>query len=64
MRRWSRSLIQARTIGAMSKKDDGDAPEPDNPPGRRSDEELGAFLRREGLHEAELDAALAQIAPV
>lgn len=66
----SRWLIQARTIGAMSKKDDRDAPKPDliqrerSPEekmrlvleaNRLSDDELGAFLRREGLHQAELD---------
>jgi transposase len=67
----SRWLLQARTIGTMTKKNDRD----DTPvpvatrrersaeeklrlvleAGRLSDDEVGAFLRREGLHEAELD---------
>lgn len=66
----SRWLIQARTMGAVSKKDDRDDPKPDllrkerNPEdklrlvleaSRLSEAELGAFLRREGLHQAELD---------
>jgi len=65
----SRWLIQARTIRPMS-KDDRDTPKPDPirkersaedkmrlvlEASRLSDAELGAFLRREGLHEAELD---------
>lgn len=65
----SRWLLQARTIGAMP-KDDRDTPKPDPLRKGRSAEEkmrlvleaarlsgddLGAFLRREGLHEADLD---------
>ncbi len=65
----SRWLIQARTIGLMS-KDDRDTPKPDPlrkergpeekmrlvlEAARISEAELGAFLRREGLHEADLD---------
>src|SRR5690606_12942553 len=63
-------LLQARTIGAMP-KDDRDTPKPDPlrkgrsaeekmrlvlEASRLSEDELGAFLRREGLHEADLDA--------
>ncbi len=67
----SRWLLQARTIGLVPKKTDKDTPTPDplrkerSPDeklrlvleaARLSDAELGAFLRREGLHEADLDA--------
>jgi transposase len=66
----SRWLIQARTMRPMSKKDDRDERKPDlirkerSPEdklrlvleaSRLSEAELGAFLRREGLHEPELD---------
>ena len=65
----SRWLIQARTIGLVS-KDDREPPKTDPLQKERSPEEkmrlvleaarltgdeLGAFLRREGLHEADLD---------
>jgi transposase-like protein len=65
----SRWLNQARTIGLMS-KDDRETPKPDPlrkersaeekmrlvlEAARLSDAELGAFLRREGLHQADLD---------
>jgi transposase len=66
----SRWLISARTIGLMSKKDDRDGHKPELlhkqrsaedkmrlvlEASRLSDDELGAFLRREGLHQADLD---------
>lgn len=65
----SRWLIQARKIGAMPKKD-REVPESDVRRKERSaeekmrlvvearglsEDELGAFLRREGLHEADLE---------
>ena len=66
----SRWLHQARTIGGMTKKDEPAMPQPELVRKERSPEdklrlvlegsrlseaELGAFLRREGLHEADLD---------
>lgn len=66
----SRWLIHARTIGLMPKEDRDTPPKPDPlrkersaeekmrlvlEAARLSEAELGAFLRREGLHEADLD---------
>ena len=66
----SRWLISARTIGRMSKSDDRNTPKPDLiqkqrsaeekmrlvlEASRLSNDELGSLLRREGLHEADLD---------
>ncbi len=66
----SRWLIRAGTIGGMSKDDERDAPKPDLMRKERSPEEkmrlvleasrlseteLGAFLRREGLHADDVD---------
>jgi transposase-like protein len=78
----SRWLIQARTIGLMS-KDDRKTSKPDLlrkersaetkmrlvlEANRLSEDELGAFLRREGLHEADLaewrDAMLSGLKPL
>lgn len=77
----SRWLIQARTIGLMSKDDRKTKPEllrKERSPeekmrlvlqaNRLSEDELGAFLRREGLHEADLaewrDAMLSGLKPL
>lgn len=62
----SRWLIQARTIGLVAKKKHDDTrARRDRAPEEKlrlvleasklSEEELGEFLRREGIHEAELD---------
>lgn len=79
----SRWLVKARTIAPMSKKNDRPSRPPPDPIRRQrspeeklrlvveasglSDDELGAFLRREGLHEPELaewrDAMIAGLKP-
>lgn len=66
----SRWLLKARTLGVVP-KNDREQPKPDLlqkersaeekmrlvlEASRLSEDELGAFLRREGLHEADLDA--------
>lgn len=66
----SRWLLQARTLRPAMTKTDSTPPQPTTSPrertpedklrllteaGRLTNDELGEFLRREGLHEAELD---------